>query len=194
MIDHKNKCIFIHLAKTGGTSIEKCLVQKDWWHVNRKTKHLSAKSASIIYKDYWNEYYKFSFVRNPWSLMPSWYRFRRVKENQGMDFKSFLLYYDFSSKTAAGEKSWLPDTLSQFELLIENGQPLVDFVGKFENLQENFNTVCDKIKVPHQKLLHVHKTNKKSKHYTEYYNEETKQIVAEKYAKDIEYFGYEFGE
>lgn len=180
----KNKFIFIHINKTGGSSITKLLVNAE----NPPQKH----NWAWWYKKYkpteFNTYFKFSIIRNPWDKLLSQYFFR-VKDNtqhgyiesaKDMSFLDFLLN-PFPAKHA-----------SQHSKLFEGDVCLVDFIGRFENLQEDFNTICDKIGVPQQELPHVNKT--KHKHYAEYYDEETKQIVAEKYAKDIEYFGYKFGE
>jgi len=68
----------------------------------------------------------------------------------------------------------------------------IDFIGRFENLQQDYDVVCDKIGMPSKKLQVFNSTP--HKHYTEYYNDETVGIVAELYSKDIEYFGYKFGE
>jgi hypothetical protein len=71
MINHELKCIFIHIPRTGGSSIEQWLQGKDQWNINKETKHLTSLQAKHIYKDYWDEYYKFSIVRNPYNRVVS---------------------------------------------------------------------------------------------------------------------------
>ena len=66
------------------------------------------------------------------------------------------------------------------------------FFIRFENLQEDFDAFCDKVNIPRQVLPHKNKSDRK--HYTEYYDTESRELVEQLFAKDLEYFGYKFGD
>ena len=99
-------------------------------------------------------------------------------------------------------------TCPQCDFIQDNdGRIIVDYVGKFENLQNDFNTICQKIHVESTQLPHINrsktynpiinilKLNKNiKKHYSEYYDSETKEFVAHIYKDDIKKFEYCFDE
>ena len=60
MINHKYKLIFIHIPRTGGSSIEKAILNNNssWWKIHAPSKHLTAYSAKKIYQPYWDDYLK----------------------------------------------------------------------------------------------------------------------------------------
>jgi hypothetical protein len=181
----KHKCIFFHIPKSAGSSIYKALDGKGY---STHKKHLISKENE--------NYFKFTFVRNPFDRFVSTYFYFKKYGRDGRGdvkmgdvvnrfnfFKDFVINFDKIPET-----EWCyPHWKQQMHWIHKD----IDFVGRFENLQQDFNTICDKIGIPRQQL--PHKLKSKHKHYTEYYDDETKQIVAEKYAKDIDYFGYKFG-
>ena len=73
----------------------------------------------------------------------------------------------------------------------EDGASIVDFVGRFENLQADFAAVCDRIGLHRTGLPHENRSDGR-KAYRDYYSEETRDIVARYFKRDIERFGYEF--
>jgi chondroitin 4-sulfotransferase 11 len=217
MISHKYKFIYSHIPKAAGTTVENALKSyaSKTFGRNAEKKWLRNKKLFDAFEIH-NDYYKFSFARNPWDRLVSCYVFfsstHSIINSSFVDFiKSIdlflrednrpeLHYYSIQNNTCA-------DGLSGVNIKAPSQSPLLgyhvlpqayfirddfNFIGKVENLQEDFNIICDKIGIPRQGLPQKNKTN--HKHYTEYYDDETKQIVAEKYAKDIEYFGYKFGE
>ena len=195
MIRHDHKFIFIHIPKTGGTSIEGIFKEDVGgpFEGSRgvKRKHASARKMKKIHPAEWDEYFKFAVVRNPFDLLVSRYHWSRDVQclssfNEKKTFRQFIIAIDrggFKPKWAVPK--------SQLSFLSVNKEMKMDFIVRFENLQEDFNIVCDKIGIPRKELPHINKSN--HKHYTEYYDDETREIVAKRYAKDIEYFGYEFG-
>jgi len=110
--------------------------------------------------------------------------------------------------------------MSQYDFLHdEAGKLLVNFVGKYETLQAGFDTVCARLGLPPTRLPWVNRSLEGGRptslrelrkqlrralwswerkhtfgHYTEYYDDESKDFVARLYRKDIEAFGYSFGQ
>jgi len=201
ILSDKYKFIFVRPQKIGGTSLESAIskLDKDSFKYEKDEKqrlenilnhpqdpyHISGEDIKkIISKEKYNSYFKFSFTRNPWARMVSLYKYFSNQPHQPMvvknrTFKIFLI---------EGNSTWWYGAFDNHVDFIGD----IDFIGKIENLQNDFDYVCEKIVAPKIKIPHKNKTN--HKHYTKYYDDETREIVAERFAKDIEYFGYEFGE
>ena len=147
--------VFIHIPKTGGTSIRSALNMWD------RSNHITARDMQRMFPETCGKF-TFAFVRNPWDRLVSFghslkvkvdwdqpNRFERLNLNPQVDF-----------------------------VLDEAGEVMVDFIGRFENLVEDFATVCDKIGVPTPPLPHLNCSAHRQ--YRDYYDEEAKQFVAEK--------------
>ena len=202
-----NKFIFIHIPKCGGSSIYKALVpgiaddinetEHGGWDSQSKVmkQHATAEQIKQFYCPDFHEYFSFTFVRNPWDKAVSDYLWMTSLDdsNRSGSFNDYLNEVnEFSAKSLKRLKRYdhIIPQVDYVSTSTENN--IVDFIGRFENFQQDFNTVCDKIGMSRQQLPHKNKT--KHKHYTEYYDDETRGIVAGKYARDIELFGYKFGE
>ena len=202
MISHEHLCVFIHIPKTGGTSISYSITRNlkqfphGWDKKLKKYKQHFTMSELLKYgclkKDQFSLYFKFAFVRNPWDRFLSEFAYRKRLHGKTFPcgFKEFLLHGHGKVHRRAAIKQHIRP---QYEFVHdESGNQMVDFIGRFENQQEDFNHICNKLGLPHKELTHENKSNHRP--YWEYYDDESREIVAEKYAKDIEVFDYKFGE
>lgn len=205
------KCVFIHIPKVAGQSIERFFysllgVKREMLLLGsnpdpklgpEELSHLTASeytSFGYMTSKEFNSYYKFSFVRNPWTRLVSEYIFNDYISK--FDFKSFVFQNFPKPDLSDAYRHVTP----QYNFLYDSqGNLLVDFVGRFENLQVDFNIVCQKLGIAETTLPHLNSSKKNKalkeyKPYFEYYDDETQEFIAEVYQKDIETFGYTFGE
>lgn len=203
LLSHDKKCLFIHIPKNAGTSIQQSLSSplKDPKIITGigNEKIFFHSTIRQMYHQYGNcldSYFKFSIVRNPWDRMWSFYRFtlnRWPDAIEGYDFKKFLL--EFSSTMAL---SHLPDESiirtqerSQLDWLTDkNGVILVDFIGKYESLNEDFVKICNNLNIINTPLKWIRKVD--GEDYRTVYDNETIEFIEKYYKKDIDMFGYRY--
>ena len=187
MISHKHKFIFIHIPKTGGSSVD-CFFTNTYREGGLRTKHRTAQTYKLQFPNQFSEYFKFTIVRNPWDKCFSHYNYK-ARDSSQPGFSGHLLFSDWLKKNFSNPLVFN----NHFDFLSNTrGKVSIDYIMRFETLEYDFDIVCNRIGVPSiGNLPHINKTN--HEHYTEYYDDETREIVARKYAKDIEYFGYKFG-
>ena len=192
MLQNDNhKFIFVHIQKTAGSSIRNRLMKIP------KTYDICGYHCFISQYKYPNEYFKFAFVRNPWDRLVSWYNMFKTKSSTG-NFRPYMMkdtknFSDFLNKQNiiidGSEKKSI--TFNQLDYLSDkDGNVVMDYIGRFENLKYDLNEIAKKIGVNELSIPHVNKTN--HGHYREYYNDEDREKVAQMYKRDIEYFGYKF--
>jgi chondroitin 4-sulfotransferase 11 len=149
------------------------------------------------------DFFVFSFARNPWSREVSMYKY--LFWSAAHD--TYQPWRDETSKLIKRYDTFEKYILSQQNAFFEKGSydfipgaiapstewnEYVDKVYRLEEFDSALKDISSKINI--QLKPFSKNVSKIKKPYKDYYNKTTEQIVAEKYAKDIEYFGYEFGQ
>lgn len=215
LLSLKYNFLYIHIAKTGGTSVRtalKPLRYRDPWYplqlIQSQLGHISGHrigcklprhghaltARDMLPRSFFDQLFKFSFVRNPWDLQVSSYHHIQREIPQLIahldDFKSFLAWKFRSDRPTHYHLEIAHEPQSNYLVDME-GRMLVDFVGRYENLQEDYETVCREIGVS-AKRLPEKRVAKRRGAYREYYDDESAEWVARHFAADIEMFGYRF--
>lgn len=165
--------------------------------INQKENHgtlISKHSRAMEVKKYigsgsWEDYFTFSFVRNPWDRIVSlyyWYQNFNWVDPEGLATKIRKLpNFDSFVKSEFLQQSSCSD------FVFDSGERVVDFIGKLENIETDFKNVCNAIGLPEIQMLKENISQRK-RDYREYYNEETIQLITKQYEDDIKNFNYGF--
>jgi hypothetical protein len=180
----------------------------------RKGKHATAMQImEIIGNSAYNNAYKFCIVRNPWDQAVSFYHhLRKPLHMDGIrekllkprnacrlalehDFPDWVeaVYHERQVQEEASRKHFPVDHFCNQSdwLLGTSGQPVVDFVCRFENLKRDLEAVENKIGLQFTEHLPHHNRSVHG-HYSGYYNLRSRNIIENHFSRDIELFGYTF--
>jgi hypothetical protein len=145
--------------------------------------HMPAEQARALLNDdrVWRSYFKFAFDRNPWDRQVSFYHHRYRRKAAPLPFPEFIR----SDRRAR---------INNYEIYSIDGEVVVDFVGRFEHVQQDLAHALAQVGVTYDEQLPRAKTitGRNAAPYRDYYDAETRDIVGRWYAPEIELLGYAF--
>jgi hypothetical protein len=202
IISRKKKFIFAAFNKTGTTSIEKSLKKYRNriydTYLRHRYRQLAPDSAvpfqhvpprliqQLAGDDFWKECFTATFVRNPWDRIVSVYLYHKQLIPNKHPLAAQLTFDDWVRRGGAGSAR---DLMSRF-VCDDTGQQIVDFIGRFERLEDDYEKMCRLGGLDAEALPHEKKTKRRD--YKTYYSEETREIVRSWVEKDLEAFGYDY--
>jgi hypothetical protein len=169
-----------------------------WWD-KEIGQHVDAPTMKAHLPDeIWRSYFKFSIARNPWDRTVSNFAWltrndatmkprKRFYHRLGVPFDERrelrTLFGRFVRRN--------PQTNDRFYVI--DGELCVDFVIRYESLSQDLDTVCRRLGIPPPNLPRLKAGIRKgADHYSQYYDDETRDFVAELHRNDIRLFGYRF--
>lgn len=215
MISHKHKCIFIHISKCAGTSIEHAFgvnvtnynaeENDDLFGWDKKNnlwlQHATPQQLidlNYIDRKQWNNYYKFIVYRNSWDRAYSDYKWIKEVKNISDSFYNFLHKKGKYKKILTDNSTnyYVGDHLtSQKDYFFLDGKRInYDVEINFNKLESGFKKITKDLGLKTDFFKYnLNRTKKNNKdHYSHFYNYRKKKIVENLYKDDIEYFGFEF--
>jgi len=197
MISHDKEFIFIHIPKTSGNSLSVYLkphVINGSKIIRRNSKMGKSQGIDIICEKYrcdikhksiiyykkiypseYNKYFKFTIVRNPYDRLISLYFWTRP--NGEFTKENFSVFLKKNIK-------------SQVSFIMDNGSICMDFICKFENIEDDIKKVMNILSIQYtDKYPHINSS--RHKHYMDYYDDDLINIVNNKFSDDFNMLGYD---
>lgn len=216
LLSPKYRFLFIHIAKTGGTSVRAALEGLRWrdpWYypmfLCSRLSHLSGHriatklprhakviaAKELLPKTYFDGLFKFAFVRNPWDLQVS--SFHHIRRERPHHLGGNTTFEDFLRWKLDPERPYqyhLDTSITpQSDYLIDlHGEILVDFIGRYERLHEDFASACARIGIRPPALPHARQAKDRKQDYRSYYTDATAELIATRFARDIALLEYRF--
>jgi hypothetical protein len=197
-------CLFIHVPRTGGTTVEKILgIYREWPTLDLnilrgrlaigkeeyQLQHLSIQEAFQFLPSSAANCFAFAFVRNPWDRMVSEYFWQQYYWPDGGGSGDFELFIDRACAIVNAREE-LEGRNCHYRPQIEFLGDKISFVGRFENFEADLRKVLTALGFEKIEMRHEYKTPHQC--YRQYYNDTSQKRVARAYESDIDAFKYNF--